>query len=378
MTPRIVGRKRAFARAALFVVAITAPGVASAADVPGRGPDPLIRAYAYNPAKSWLLSSTNLEPILVVLEPGEEVRAVLGVNVTLDPAEATAAAARGREMWFVAQKTGGGPAPRGDDAEARTVADGEGATRGNKRGDKQDKPGVDIRDEISFQPTGEMSPALVRVMTLSRDGAPRQHVFVLATRQSAAGWPAKPDPDAYAMVRVVYPKTYTREEIAAWRARRDAERQRRDDARLADRVVQDGYTIQRNDAYRAAPGVKSPDACAAFGPRPGMKDLTDDGATTAFFVPTGRPAPRLYADMLDGDKRALDAAAATVPGGVRYTLGSVYKRLYLSLEGQVCGVENDGFGAGPRQPGGGTGTVSPHVVRAPRVAPGTGVGGAGP
>lgn len=364
------------AAAAAFLAACIAavPSAPRAAEAPGRGPDPLIRSYTYNPAKSWSLTSTNLEPLLVVLEPGEQVRGVLGVNVTLDQAEAAAATARGREMWFVAQKTGAGLSPQSAPEEARTVADDRGAKGGGR-----DKPGMDISDEISFQPTGEMSPTLVRVMTLSADGKPRQHVFVLATRRSD-GWPAKPDADAYAVVRVVYPKVPTSEEIAAWRARRDADRQRRDEQMTGARLEQDRFTVQTNKGYFASDGKRSPGTCAAFGLGPSAvaprAEVSDDGATTAMFFPAGRPVPQIYGETLAGEKTALSPGVETVTGGTRVTLPATYKVLFLLLENRVCGLGNPGYGAGARQPGGGTGTVSPYVVRAPRVAPGYGVGAA--
>ena len=318
-------------RAVLLATALLCPAAAHAAVEPpltAAGRDHLIRSLPYNPSQTIRLWSTGLQPLRLVFEAGEQVVSVAGVRVFMN-----LKAAQDSGGWFVPS------------------------------GAKPDKDGnvqpAAIGDAMMLQPLGENAPSIMFVKTTAPDGQPRRYVFEVSTRDGDVTNPEHKH--AYVEVAFTYRRPLSAEEIAAITARREAAREERRDRLAHARLVQAQHSAPyENINYWR----RDPVGCPVLAPR----KVSDDGHHTHLLFTPNQVKPEIYAKLADGKPTLVNGIPETTVGGVRITLPRVYRELILARDGLVCGLHNRAYDAIGTQPGGGTGTISPDVVRQVREA----------
>ena len=310
---------------ALLVTSMLVSTVAHAVVEPAvpKGGDPLIRTLTYDPSHTIRLWSTGMQPLRLVFEPGETVVSVAGTRVFMS---------HGR-----AQETGGWFIPSGGKAD--------------KDGNVQPAP---IGDVMMLQPMGVNQPSIMFVKTSAPDGQPRRYVIEISTRDGDVI--DRSQQGGYVEVAFTYRKTPTPEEIAAARARREAAREAREEQRAQARLVQARHSApyENIDYWR-----RDPVGCPVLAP----VRITDDGHHTSLVFSPLQVKPEIYAKLANGQPTLVNGVPETTAAGVRIVLPRVYKDLILARDGLVCAFENRAYDRVGTQPGGGTGTISPDVVR---------------
>ena len=295
----------------LFAAALLAPLPALAVTEPGPGPkDSRVRSAVYDPQQVLRATSTELTPLQIVFEAGERAVMISGmlVQVIGDKGEVPADA----KDWLARQS-------------------------GNV---------------LILQPLRPVEPSMLFVRTITADGHDRPYAFELHTRTGNmmdAG-----DKAAYMMVQFAYKPTPAPEAIAAWRARRDAAA-----SAAAERVVQvrlaQAQAASRNYSY----DKRDPAGCPLLAPQ----FVFDDGNRTTLVFPPHAVLPQIYTINQDGKEAVVTTINDTTPNGLQVVIPSVQREMRLRRGGKVCALRNNAFDPVGTQPGGGSGTVSPDVVR---------------
>jgi len=299
--------KRALAAALLGATLLNAAAAHAAVEPAraGKNGDPRIRSVAYNAKQVLKVASTGLVPVQLLFEPGEHPVTITGALVAMDAKEA--------KDWF-AQKSG---------------------------------------NALILQPLHTMQPSFLFVRTVAAGGEERHYVLELGTRD---GDPTSgTDPDAYVEVDFIYKHRPTPEEVAAWRARRDAAVHAASERGAAVRLAQARAAAPRNlDYWR-----RDPVGCPELAP---LRVWDDGHQTTMVFAPHGK-LPSLFAINPDNKESIVTTISEATPEGTQVIAPNVYREVRLRWGGKVCALRNNAYDAVGTPIGGGTGTISPDVVR---------------
>lgn len=278
----------------------------------GQG-DPRIRTTPYDPTRMLRAYSTDHVPLTFLFDAGEQVILEAGLLVYDDPAKAEKF---GPHVWY-------------------------------------ERHSLNV---MILQPLGDVPVSTLFVQTRAADGSIRHYNYELHTRVGDITDLSNPNAvkDTYTEVDYVgYPHIPTPEETARAEARRDAAAERRAHARLAQAV----YAAPRNRNYWKR-GV----GCAALAPT----GISDDGVVTTLLFPPHAVLPIIRAFNQDNTETTLTTVDADTVDGTLVTLPQTYREIRLHRSHLICAEQNRGYQTAGRQPGGGTGTISPDVVREAR------------
>ena len=293
----------------LLAAALLAPLPALAVTEPAPGPrDSRVRGTAYDPQQVVRLTSTGLSPLQVIFEAGERPLTIAGALVFTDAKDA--------KDWLA-------------------------------------RPSGNV---LILQPLRQMDASVLFVRTSTADGRERHYAFELRTREGNVADPA--DRAAYMTVAFRYPPPPpSPEAVAAWRARREQAASTRAEAAVKLRLASTGAggAGQRNWSYVKRDPVGCPLLAPSF--------VFDDGNRTTMVFPPHAVLPELYVVNSDGKEAIVTTVNEATPNGLQVVLPSVHREMRLRRGGKVCALRNDAFDPIGTEPGGGSGTVSPDVVR---------------
>ena len=292
----------------LFVATLLSPLPALALTDPTPGPrDSRVRSTPYDPLQVVRLTSTGLAPLQVIFEAGEHPLTIAGplVFTKLDEAK----------DWLA-------------------------------------RPSGNV---LILQPMHSMAPSVLFVRTSTADGQERQYAFELHTRDGDLTTPG--DAAAYMSVRFAYKAVPTPAMIAAAAARREAAASAASARLVQFRLgqAQQAQAASRNYAY----DKRDPAGCPPLAPQ----YVFDDGNRTTMVFAPHSVLPEIYAINQDGKEAVQTTINETTATGLEVVIPGVYREMRLRRGGKVCALRNNAFDPVGTQPGGGTGTVSPDVVR---------------
>jgi len=303
-------------RSLLLAATLLAPVPALAVIDPVPGPrDSRVRSTPYDAQQVVRLTSTGLVPLQVVLEAGEKAVMIAGAMVQVI----------------------------GDDGKIPETRDWLAKRSGNV---------------LVLQPLRQMEPSMLFVRSLAADGRERPYSFELRTRDGKITDAS--DHDAYMTVEFAYKHVPTPDEIAAWRARRDALV-----AARGDQAVQARFAQAQLGFVNANYDKRDPVGCPLLAPVSinGQPAISDDGHRTTLTFAPHTVLPEVYVINQDNKKANTTTINETTADELRVIVPSVQRGLVLLRGGKVCAIRNNAFDTVGTQPGGGTGTISPDVVR---------------
>ena len=297
-------------RSFLLAATLLAPLPALAVTDPVPGPkDSRVRTTPYDAQQVVRLTSTALTPLQVVFEAGEKAVMIAGGLVQVI----------------------------GDDGKMPDAKDWLAKRSGNV---------------LVLQPLRPIDPSMLFVRTLAADGKERSYSFELRTRDGKITDAA--DRDAYMTVEFAYKHVPTPDEIAAWRARRDAWV-----AARSDQAVQTRFAQAQQTSANMAYDKRDPVGCPLLAP----VSVSDDGHRTTLTFAPHAVLPEIYVVNQDGKEAVTTTINDTTATGLQVVVPTVQRELRLRRGGKVCALRNRGFDPVGTQPGNGTGTISPDVVR---------------
>jgi len=289
----------------LFVATLLSPLPALAVTDPTPGPrDSRVRSTPYDQQQVVRLTSTGLAPLQVIFEAGEKPLTIAGPMVFTKPEDA--------KDWLA-------------------------------------RPSGNV---LILQPLHDMAPSVLFVRTSTADGQERSYAFELRTRDGDLTNPN--DSGAYMTVRFAYKPAPNPALIAEAAARRQAAASAAS-ARVVQARLAQSQIASRNYNY----DKRDPEGCPLLAPQ----YVFDDGNRTTMVFAPHSVLPEIYAINQDGKEAVMTTINETTATGLEVVIPNVYRQMRLRRGGKVCALRNNAFDPVGAQPGGGTGTVSPDVVR---------------
>lgn len=289
----------------LFVATLLSPLPALAVTDPTPGPrDSRVRSTPYDQQQVVRLTSTGLAPLQVIFEAGEKPLTIAGPLVFTKPEDA--------KDWLA-------------------------------------RPSGNV---LILQPLHDMAPSVLFVRTSTADGQERSYAFELRTREGDLTNPN--DSGAYMTVRFAYKAPPNPALIAEAAARRQAAASAAS-ARVVQARLAQAQVASRNYNY----DKRDPEGCPLLAPQ----YVFDDGNRTTMVFAPHSVLPEIYAINQDGKEAVMTTINETTATGLEVVIPNVYRQMRLRRGGKVCAFRNNAFDPVGAQPGGGTGTVSPDVVR---------------
>jgi type IV secretion system protein VirB9 len=293
-------------QALLLTATLLAPLPALALTEPAPGPkDSRVRSTPYDPQQVVRLTSTGLSPLQVILEAGEKPVTIAGAMVFTDPKDA--------KDWLA-------------------------------------RPSGNV---LILQPIRQMEPSVLFVRTVTADGQERHYAFELRTREGSVA--DLSDKAAYMTVQFAYKAQPTPEQLAAALAKREAARLATAERATKATLAMAQYNTPRNYQY----DKRDPEGCPLLAP----VYVFDDGSRTTLVFAPHAVLPEIYAINQDGKEAVATTINDTTATGLQVVLPTVQREMRLRRGGKVCALRNNAFDPVGSQPGGGSGTVSPDVVR---------------
>jgi hypothetical protein len=272
--------------------------------IPGKG-DPRIRTFPYDPGVTLRVRAPNIGvPVRLVFDTDEEPDAVGGqLVIPNDPAKAT--------DWS---------------------AIGSGNT-------------------LMLQPLHAMPPSIMFITT--KGSQHRNYVVELRVGTDDISNPEAEN--AYDQVTYTYQQTPE----ASADARARYQRQQ-NEGKVRTSLTQARFSAPRQWHYS-----KMGADCATMTPS-GWNWISDDGHQLSLLLPPHMAGSSIYSRESDDDKdeKLITPISTTTPVGTLLVLPDVYKQLLLRQNGRkVCALRDDRYDAIGTQPGSGSGTISPDVIR---------------
>jgi type IV secretion system protein VirB9 len=292
----------------LAAMCILAPLPALAVADPTPGPrDSRVRVINYDSLQMVRLCSTGLTPITIVLEEGEHPGVIGGLMVSTNKDDAP--------DWYLS---------------------GSGSM-------------------ITLQPMHKMKSSVLTIGGITAGKQLRPYQIELCTRDGDIT--DQNDREAYMMVQFRYQAPQAPADptaVSAAQARREAARQAAEDREARARLATALTATPRNYAY----DKRDPAGCPLLAP----SYVYDDGLRTTLTFPPHATVPAVLVLNQDGKEAVQTAITSDTADGLEVMLPSVYRYIRLRRGGKVCELRNNAFDPVGRQPGGGTGTVSPDVA----------------
>jgi type IV secretory pathway VirB9-like protein len=308
-------------RLACVLLACTAwTTVAAAMDEPAPSQqDSRIRTASYSPGDIIHITSTDLSPVQIVLQDGEQVASFAGqlVSTATRPEDAGKV-----HDWFI-------------------------RFSGNA---------------IVLQPLKPEPTTLLFVDTKAPNETMRHYRFQLDTRDPP-GPATAADPDNYVAVNMVYPEVIAAERREAAERRAAARVQAAAMAgqqAAAARLAQAPFASTRNWRYEAQNIDARDTSCAVIGPSR-VAGISDDGQQTTLLFAPHATLPVPYILDQDGKESVVQHTQAQVADGMVMTLSAVVPRIILRRGNRACAFTNLAYDPAGHSPG--TGTISADVVR---------------
>ena len=293
-------------KALILAAVVLAPLPAFAVTDPAPGAkDSRVRSTPYDAQQVVRLTSTGLSPLQVILEAGEKPVTIAGALVISDPKQA--------KDWLA-------------------------------------RPSGNV---LILQPLRQMEASVLFLRTVTGDGQERHYSFELHTREGNVA--DLTDKAAYMTVQFAYKAQPSPEQIAAAAARREAARSVAAERATKVRLEQVQYTAPRNYDY----SKRDPEGCPLLAP----VYVYDDGSRTTLVFAPHAVLPEIYTINQDGREAVATTINDTTATGLQVVLPTVQREMRLRRGGKVCALRDNAFDPVGVQPGGGTGTVSPDVVR---------------
>lgn len=326
--------------ALLACAAFAAPALAMQEPTPSKQ-DSRIRTATYSPSNVIHLTSTDLQPLQIVLEDGEAVASFAGIGVQTATKPEDIKSIRD---WFIRWS-------------------------GNA---------------IVLQPLRAERASMLFVDTRAPDGTMRHYRFQLDTRnttdngsdtKSAASTVAfqvvadGQDPDAYDAVNMTYPEVIAAQRRAVWEAgaagrekRAAAKARKKADATAEWRLREARlpYANGRNWRYEAQNIDASDNSCGVIGPERAA-GISDDGIETRLLFAPDVALPAPYVLDQDGHESVVQHSQVETADGLVMTLHTVAPRVILRRGERVCALTNLAYD--PIGHNTGTNTISADVVR---------------
>ena len=283
------------------------PALAVSEPVPGTK-DSRVRTVAYDAREVVRLTSTGQTPLQIILEAGEKPTTIAGPQVVTD--------AKVAKEWLA--------------TAAGSV--------------------------LILQPLRELEPSTLFVRTVTADGRERYYSFELRTRTGTIADPS--DRAAYMTVEMTYkavPPPPSPEQVAAAEARREAAQAAAAERATKVRFEQAQFSGARNYQY----SKRDPEGCPLLAP---VYVFDDGNRTTLVFAPH-TVLPEIYVINQDGKEAIVTTVNEVTATGLEVVLPSVQREMRLRRGGKVCALRDNALDPYGTQPGGGTGTISPDVVR---------------
>ena len=304
-------------RFALLLAAALAPSLALADShdpIPGKQ-DTRIRTFPYSPGSTMRLTTPGVTPVRVVFADGAVPISIAGALVSLgndqkDPAN----------DWFVS---------------------GSGNT-------------------IMLEPQHDNMPVSLLSVT-TQNGAEHDH-YVIELHVGAGDIGNPDDKNAYAQVTYTYPAV---EAAAVADARARAARA------IVDGKVRTSLTQARFTAPRQWRYSKQGADCDTMTPT-GTNWVSDDGNQTSLLLPPHMAGGAFFSRENDADKKEslITPIPTTTRVGTLVVLPGTYRQIVLRRGDKVCALRNDAYDPIGKQPGGGSGTISPDIIRTIRTTAG--------
>lgn len=312
---------RRFATTLLTVIASCNAALAMEEPVPSKL-DGRIRSAAYMMTDVIHVTSTDLNPVQIILQDGEQIASFGGLRV--------ASAGKPDEMkkvkdWFFHQS-------------------------GNT---------------IILQPLKAEKPSMLFVDTVAPDGMARHYHFQIDTRDAAPGT----DGDAYDAINVYYPDVIAAQRRAAWlsgepaRERQAAQRAEADHAALVAwhlKQAQTPWAVNQNWHYEAQNIDATDNSCDVIGPEHDA-GVSDNGTETRLLFAPHAVMPVPYVLDQDGKESVVQHSQQENADGLIMTIHMVVPKIVLRRGDRVCGLVNMAYDRIGHQLG--TGTISPDIVR---------------
>ncbi|NHN89857.1 TrbG/VirB9 family P-type conjugative transfer protein [Acetobacter conturbans] len=312
--------KNTFAFALVACSVLSSPAWATQEPVPSKA-DSRIRTASYTITDMIHVTSTDLNPVQIVLEQGEQVVSFAGKLVS--------SATKPEQM--------------------KTVHDWFLIASGNS---------------VVLQPLQPEPKSYLFLNTQAPDGTPRHYRFQLDTRKESDA-----EGSEYEAVNMIYPDVIAAKRRAAWeagaaaRAKAKAEAEAKEANALAEwklKQEQGPYAEGRNWHYTAQNINESDNSCDVIGPEKSA-GISDDGVTTRLLFAPHTAIPMPYVLDQDGLESVVQHSQVDTKDGVVMTLHTVTKRVILRRGKRVCALNNMAYDPIGHQPG--TGTISTQVVR---------------
>jgi type IV secretory pathway VirB9-like protein len=274
--------------------------------IPGKQ-DPRIRTFPYDPANTMRLTTPGLNPVRVVFADGSIPTTIAGALVS------------------------------------------RGGTQQNQS-PPTDWFATDAGNTMLLQPLHDNMPISLLFVTTRLEGEQSNYVIELHVGTGDITNPN--DASAYAQVAYTYPKT------SDPKAQKD---------RIAEGKIQTSLTQARFSAPRQWHYSKQGADCATLTPS-NRNWISDDGSQTSMLFPPHMTIGTVWSRQSDDDKdeSMITPIPTTTRVGTLLVLPGVYKQIVLRLGVQSCAVRNDDYDGVGSQPGGGSGTISPDVIRTVR------------
>lgn len=300
---------------------LAAPAFAMQEPAPSRQ-DSRIRSAGYSTTNVIHITSTDLKPVQIVLQDGEQVASFAGLLV------ATAS----------------------KPAEMKNVHDWFMRWSGNA---------------IVLQPLKAEPTSMLFVDTRAPDGTMRHYRFQIDTRADPPG----KDPGDYDAVNMSYPEVIAAQRKAAWdagapaRAKQQAEREEKASAAEAEwrlKASQVTHAIGRNWHYDAQNINAADTSCDVIGPERAA-GISDDGIQTRLLFAPHATMPVPYVLDQDGRESVVAHSQDETESGLIMTLHTVAPRIILRRGDRVCAFTNMAYDPIGHQTG--TGTIASDVIR---------------
>ncbi|GAC1497199.1 MAG: hypothetical protein NVS1B6_02750 [Steroidobacteraceae bacterium] len=299
----------------LLVACTMAPLPALALADPTPGPrDSRVRVVTYDPMQMVRLCSTGLTPLTLVLEEGEHPGVIGGLMVSTNKDDAP--------DWYLS---------------------GSGAM-------------------ITLQPMHAMKPSVLTIGGITAGKQLRPYQIQLCTRDGDIT--DANDREAYMTVQFRYRQQPEPVDPAASKlaqARRDAARQMAEDREAKVRLVS---ASSQPGALNTDYDKRDPKGCPVLAPVApmGLPGVFDDGIRTTLRFPPNATVPAVLVLNQDNKEAVQTPITSTTPNGLEIMLPATYRYIKLRRGKLVCELRNNAFDRYGRQPGGGTGTISPDVA----------------
>lgn len=282
--------------------------------------DPRIRTASYTTNDMIHITSTNLNPVQIVFQEGEQIISFAGKLISSEDNQKKTNA----QDWFL----------------------------------------IASKNSIVLQPIKAEPTTFLFLNSIAPDGMIRHYRMQLDTNMSK-----NPSETEYEAVNIIYPEVIAAQRRAkrianaAIRAKKAEELRKKEENDLTEWKLKQNQLIRaqgRNWKYLAQNINSHDNSCEIIGPERNA-GISDDGITTSLLFAPHMSLPVPYILDQDGHESEVQHSQKETPDGVVMTLHVIAPKIILRRGKRVCAFVNKAYDPIGHQTG--TGTVSPNIVR---------------